>query len=70
MLNKPLYEYNKAGSSLLLPAPASSSSTPVIDCRSLSTPITTTPVHMGAPPACVRAGPRLIHCTANSYIYS
>ena len=36
---KPLYEYNKARSSLLLPALAS---TLVIDCRSLSTSITAT----------------------------
>ena len=58
MLYKPLYEYYKAGSSLLFPA---LTYTLVIDCRSLSTPITQPRFLQGAPPVCVRGGPHLIH---------
>ena len=49
MLHKPLHEYNKAGSSLLLPALAP---TLVIDCRSLAIPILQPQFLQAVPPVC------------------
>ena len=56
MLYKPLYEYNKAGSSLLLPS---------LLCASHlllgpSAPSTPPPFLQGVPPVCALAGPHLI----------
>ena len=57
MLYKPSYKYNKARSSFLLPSLAYAL---VIDCRNLSTPISSAT-------SLVLAVPHLIHCTTKIY---
>ena len=66
MLYTPLYGYNKAGSSLLLPA---LTSTLVIDCKSLSTPTTATSVPPGgATHLCMRWSPTSSTVPQTSFI--
>ena len=66
MLHRPLYEYNNAESSLLLPAVAPIL---VVDCRSLSIPIKSPSVPpWGRHPVCARAGPHLTHCIAKMWL--